>query len=99
LKFPTTSIAVFPDGNGYLIGSIEGRCGVKYIDLKNDKVDLIDDYCFKAHRLEEEKKVPKLWSVNGITFNKGYGTVATYGSDGAYYFWNITSKSRKKNTK
>lgn len=33
LKYPTTSIACFSDGKGYVIGSIEGRCGVKYIDL------------------------------------------------------------------
>ena len=33
LKYPTTSIAAFPDGKGFAIGSIEGRCGIKNIDL------------------------------------------------------------------
>lgn len=33
LKYPTTAIACFPDGKGFAIGSIEGRCGIKYVDL------------------------------------------------------------------
>jgi mRNA export factor len=33
LKYPTTAIACFADGRGYAIGSIEGRCGIKNIDL------------------------------------------------------------------
>jgi len=33
LKYPTTAISCFPDGKGFAIGSIEGRCGIKYIDL------------------------------------------------------------------
>ena len=32
LKFATTSIAVFGDGKGYAVGSIEGRCGIKNYD-------------------------------------------------------------------
>jgi mRNA export factor len=33
LKNTTTCIQCFADGKGYAIGSIEGRCGIKYIDL------------------------------------------------------------------
>jgi mRNA export factor len=33
LKNVTTSVCCFPDGKGYAIGSIEGRCGIKNIDL------------------------------------------------------------------
>lgn len=40
LKFPTTSLACFSDGKGYAVGSIEGRCGIKYVDLENNKVNL-----------------------------------------------------------
>lgn len=33
LKYPTTAICCFGDGKGYAIGSIEGRCGIKNVDL------------------------------------------------------------------
>lgn len=33
LKFSTTAICCFPDAKGFAIGSIEGRCGIKYIDF------------------------------------------------------------------
>jgi mRNA export factor len=35
LKYATSSISVFGDGKGYAIGSIEGRCGIVNIDLRN----------------------------------------------------------------
>mmetsp|Transcript_35846 Transcript_35846/g.34893 ORF Transcript_35846/g.34893 Transcript_35846/m.34893 type:complete len:98 (+) Transcript_35846:575-868(+) len=52
LKHATTSLACFADGKGYAIGSIEGRCGIKYVDLPNDKTNLQPDFCFKCHRVE-----------------------------------------------
>jgi mRNA export factor len=36
LKESTSCIQCIPDGKGYVIGSIEGRCGVKYIDLEKN---------------------------------------------------------------
>lgn len=40
LKYPTTGLACLADAKGYAIVSIEGRCGIKYIDLLNDKTNL-----------------------------------------------------------
>lgn len=37
--------------------------------------------------------------MNGITFNKQFGTFATYGSDGNYFIWNKDTKSRLRSTK
>ena len=39
LKYPTTAIACFPKGNGFAIGSIEGRCGIKYVDVNNTGIN------------------------------------------------------------
>ena len=58
LKFPTTSIACFGDGKGFAIGSIEGRCGIKYIDLQTDKINTELDFCFKSHRVDDQGKPP-----------------------------------------
>lgn len=81
LKYATTSITCFSDGRGYAIGSIEGRCGIKNIDLATEKLDLPQDFCFKCHRVETEGTA-KVFAVNGIAFNKQYGSFVTYGSDG-----------------
>ena len=49
LKNETTSLACFPDGSGFAIGSIEGRVGLK--NALYDGLDRkIDDFNFKCHR-------------------------------------------------
>ena len=104
LKESTTCIQCFADGKGYIVGSIEGRCGVKNIDLENNKVNTNDDFCFKSHRIEEygflSDQVPiKAFALNGISFNRTFNTFATYGQDGCYFFWDKDTKSKLKSTK
>ena len=94
LKFATTSIAVFGDGKGYAIGSIEGRCGIKNYDLSKADLDKNNDFCFKCHRedLKAECKAD-VYSVNSIAFNIQYNTFATCGSDGLIScHWGARSK-------
>jgi len=100
LKFATTSIAVFGDGKGYAVGSIEGRCGIKNYDLAKADMGKQEDFCFKCHR-DEVKGATKadVYSVNGISFNIQYNTFATFGSDGMLIVWNKDSKSKYKSSK
>ena len=100
LKFATTSIAVFGNGKGYAIGSIEGRCGIKNYDPSLADLGKSLDFCFKCHR-EETKNSPKadVFAVNGITFNTEYNTFASYGSEGSIIIWNKDSKSKYKASK
>jgi len=79
LKYPTTCITCFGDGKGFAIGSIEGRCGIKYIDLQKNLTGLPEDFCFKSHRVEETGKQAQVYSVNGLSFNKTFNTFASYG--------------------
>ena len=51
LKESTSCIQCLPDGKGYAIGSIEGRCSIKYIDLQINMINLNTDFCFKSHRI------------------------------------------------
>ena len=83
LKFVTTSIAVFCDGKGYIVGSIEGRCGIKNYDSSKTELGKQDDFCFKCHR-EESKHSSKadVYAVNGITLNTLYNTFVTFASNG-----------------
>ena len=69
LKLPTSALQCFPDGKGYAIASIEGRCGIKNVNLDQDKINGNDDFCFKCHRVEENGTA-KMFTVNGLTFNK-----------------------------
>lgn len=39
LKYPTTCVSVFSDAKGYAIASLEGRCGIKYVDLQKDLIN------------------------------------------------------------
>ncbi len=100
LKLATTSIAVFGDGKGYAVGSIEGRCGIKNYDSSKTAMGKDNDFCFKCHR-EEQKNATKadVYSVNAITFNQEYNTFATCGSDGTIIIWNKDSKSKYKSSK
>eukprot|EP00347_Sterkiella_histriomuscorum_P017243 403350135 len=103
LKYGTTAIACFPDAKGFAIGSIEGRCGIKYIDVQNNNTVNSDDFCFRCHRQDDtatsNPKPSQVYAVNGIVFNKQFGSFATMGQEGNYFFWNKDSKSKLKNTK
>lgn len=100
LKFATTSIQCFGDGKGFVVGSIEGRCGVNNYDTtKSDKGKGLD-FCFKCHRTEDTtKKQGECYSVNGFAFNQKYNTLASFGSDGTFATWNKDNKSKYKSSK
>jgi len=40
LKYSTTAISCFPDSKGFAVGSIEGRCGIKYINLERNVTNM-----------------------------------------------------------
>ncbi|KAI3835835.1 hypothetical protein MKW92_019700 [Papaver armeniacum] len=88
LKYQTKCVAVFPDQQGFLVGSIEGRVGVHHLDeaLKEK------NFTFKCHRVGQE-----IYSVNSINFHPVHRTLATAGSDGVFNFWDKDSKQRLKN--
>mmetsp|Transcript_2007 Transcript_2007/g.7184 ORF Transcript_2007/g.7184 Transcript_2007/m.7184 type:complete len:345 (+) Transcript_2007:213-1247(+) len=93
LKFQTRCIATFPDKTGYLLGSVEGRVAVQYVqpELSNK------NFTFKCHRTQDKPGQPaEIYSVNSISFHPQYGTFATAGADGAYNFWDKDSKQRLK---
>jgi len=51
--FATTAIECLPEGKGFVVGSIEGRCGIKFFDYTKNVQDTTLDYCFKCHRKED----------------------------------------------
>jgi mRNA export factor len=96
LKWQTRSIACYPQGNGYALGSIEGRCAFQYID-DGEQAQL--GFTFKCHRRSETKQgrtENHIYALNSICAHPVYGTFATAGSDGCFNFWDKDAKHRLK---
>lgn len=102
LKFQTRKVTCFIEGDGYAIGSIEGRVAIKYINLNmapeitNDTKTMMtkQDFSFRCHRTTTV--TPEVYPVNDIAFNPKYGTFATVGGDGSYIMWDKNARSRLK---
>ncbi|KAK4491221.1 hypothetical protein RD792_001954 [Penstemon davidsonii] len=87
LKYQTRCLAAFPDQQGFLVGSLEGRVGVQHLDESlKDKT-----FTFKCHRVGND-----IYSVNSLNFHPVHHTFATAGSDGAFIFWDKDSKQKLK---
>ncbi|KAJ7962782.1 protein RAE1 [Quillaja saponaria] len=89
LKFQTRCVAAFPDKQGFLVGSIEGRVGVHHLDDAQQS----KNFTFKCHR---DTSTNEIYSVNSLNFHPVHHTFATAGSDGAFNFWDKDSKQRLK---
>ncbi|KAM6595947.1 hypothetical protein CsatA_006471 [Cannabis sativa] len=87
LKYQTRCVAAFPDQQGFLVGSIEGRVGVHHLDDSQQS----KNFTFKCHRDGSD-----IYSVNSLNFHPVHHTFATAGSDGAFNFWDKDSKQRLK---
>ncbi|CAI9103985.1 OLC1v1002587C3 [Oldenlandia corymbosa var. corymbosa] len=87
LKYQTRCLAAFPDQQGFLVGSIEGRVGVHHLDDAQQS----KNFTFKCHRDNND-----IFSVNSLNFHPVHHTFATAGSDGAFNFWDKDSKQRLK---
>ncbi|CAN6543107.1 unnamed protein product [Malus baccata var. baccata] len=87
LKYHTRCVAAFPDQQGFLVGSIEGRVGVHHLDdgLQSK------NFTFKCHREGND-----IYSVKSLNFHPVHHTFATAGSDGSFNFWDKDSKRRLK---
>ncbi|XP_047334673.1 protein RAE1-like [Impatiens glandulifera] len=87
LKYQTRCVAAFPDQQGFLVGSIEGRVGVHHLDDAQQS----KNFTFKCHREGSD-----IYAVNALNFHPVHQTFATAGSDGAFNFWDKDSKQRLK---
>lgn len=91
LKYQTRCIRVFPNKEGYVMSSIEGRVAVEYFD--NDPEIQKKKFAFKCHRVKENN-VELIYPVNAISFHNVYSTFATGGSDGFVSIWDGFNKKR-----
>uniref|UniRef100_A0A8D3C5L0 Mitotic checkpoint protein BUB3 n=1 Tax=Scophthalmus maximus TaxID=52904 RepID=A0A8D3C5L0_SCOMX len=91
LKYQTRCIRAFPNKQGYVLSSIEGRVAVEYLDPSQEVQK--KKYAFKCHRLKEEG-IEQVYPVNAISFHSVHNTFATGGSDGFVNIWDPFNKKR-----
>jgi len=89
LKHMTRVIRCSPDGQGYALGSVEGRVAVEYFDPSQQK----KKYAFKCHRKNEGDSTI-IYPVNALAFHPKFGTFASGGCDGTVCIWDGANKKR-----
>lgn len=101
LKWQTRVVSCYPQGNGFAVGSIEGRCAFQYIDeTEQSKFG----FSFRCHRKTPNNSTPALrsttdshiYAVNSIAFHPIHGTFSTAGSDGTFCYWDKDARQRLK---
>lgn len=63
LKYQTRAIRCFPNKQGFVVSSIEGRVAVEYLDTNPEAQK--KKYAFKCHRIKEDG-LEKIYPVNAI---------------------------------
>jgi len=91
LKYQTRCIRCFPNKQGYVLSSIEGRVAVEYLDPSAEQQK--KKYAFKCHRVKEDG-VELIYPVNAVAFHSSYNTFATGGADGFVNIWDGQNKKR-----
>lgn len=97
LKWQTRVVSCYNEGDGYAIGSIEGRCAIRYVD---DEQQRKSGFSFKCHRQTSNTRTAGsqaqslVYSVNSIAFHPIYGTFVTAGGDGSFHFWDKNQRHR-----
>ncbi|KAB8611408.1 hypothetical protein FH972_025913 [Carpinus fangiana] len=94
LKWQTRVVSCFSGGDGFAVGSIEGRCAIQYVEEKDSSLN----FSFKCHRQTppSTRDPASVYSVNAISFHPVHGTFSTAGSDGTFHFWDKDAKHRLK---
>ena len=86
LSYQLRSVACFPDMQGFVTGSVEGKCEVAYLQ----PADQAKNFRFKCHVID-----PVAFPVHRVVFHPIMTDVlATAGGDGAIYTWNLAQRKR-----
>ncbi|EDV92703.1 mitotic checkpoint protein BUB3 [Drosophila grimshawi] len=91
LKYQTRCIRLFPNKEGYVMSSIEGRVAVEYLD--HDPEVQRRKFAFKCHR-NKDNNIEQIYPVNAVSFHNIYHTFATGGSDCIVNIWDGFNKKR-----
>lgn len=90
LHYQLRCIDSFDQDRGFVVGSVEGRAAVEYLDPSSK------GYKFKCHRHKDPMtKVDMIYPVNTISLHPRHSTLfATGGSDGFVCIWDGVNQKR-----
>eukprot|EP00126_Sphaerothecum_destruens_P012941 Sdes_comp22140_c0_seq1m20660 len=91
LKYQTRCISCNPNGQGFVLTSIEGRVAIEYFDPSPEIQK--KKYAFKCHR-STQNGVDVIYPVNTVAFHPIHETFATGGCDGIVSIWDGANKKR-----
>lgn len=89
LKYMTRTVACMPSGEGFAIGTVEGRVGVEFFEDESRK------FAFKCHR-KSKPTADIVYPVNAIAYRPSLSTFFTGGGDGTIALWDQDAKKRLK---
>jgi len=93
LKHQTRAICGHPNGEQFILSSIEGRVGIEYFDPSPEVQQ--KKFAFKCHRsTDKSTMVQTIYPVNCVAIHPMYGTFATGGCDGIVNVWDMDNKKR-----
>lgn len=75
LKFQSRSISFFPNGEGFALGSIEGRVSIQHLAPEQESAN----FSFKCHRGKNPDGTENITPVHAIEFHMKHGTFLTAG--------------------
>ena len=91
LKEQLRCVSCCADGQGFLLGSVEGRAASYYVNDPKRGVPNAKDglsFSFKCHRADRPGNLVEIYSVNAVACHpKETHALCTGGSDGCYQFW------------
>ncbi|DAZ98972.1 TPA: LOW QUALITY PROTEIN: hypothetical protein N0F65_000504, partial [Lagenidium giganteum] len=95
LKYQTRSVRLFPDCEGYVLGSIEGRVALEYFSDQDatSEGEKKRSYAFKCHRDKVDDQL-YIYPVNALAFHPQIGTFVSGGCDGTVNAWDGDNKKR-----
>ncbi|KAK9451560.1 WD40-repeat-containing domain protein [Limtongia smithiae] len=96
LRRQTRVLAVHPNADAYMVGSIEGRCAYAYIDEQENKKSGITFRCHREPATTAPRAETNIYSVDAVDFHPTTNIFTTAGSDGAFNFWDKDARSRVK---
>ncbi|OZJ05074.1 hypothetical protein BZG36_02088 [Bifiguratus adelaidae] len=85
-KYQTRAVSCFPDGTGFVLGSIEGRAAVQYVDEQKQS----QNFTFKAFK--EPSTAGN--AINDVCFHPSSGSFAAAGADGTFVLFDKDSRQR-----
>ncbi|KAJ7056651.1 WD40-repeat-containing domain protein [Mycena amicta] len=97
LKLQTRVVTCFKastTGQGFAVGSVEGRAAFQYIEDK----DSSNNFSFRCHRVNaaSPSKDVTIYAVNDVSFHPVHGTFSTCGGDGSIGWWDKDARVRLK---